>query len=355
MNIKSREPKLFIISSSETLDVAEVLKENLREKSDVVLWTLNSIWKPGEFTLQGLLSEAPKYDFAIAVFGHDDIVESRGEKMSLPRDNVIFEAGMFMAHLGPERTFVVASEESNLKVLSDLAGLTILRYSIPDKKTGIQGAVKTVVKKLIGQIEKRGPVKPYVAARIGPELFIPGHMHVKWMLNRIARMGIRNIVVRNLALDMEVTWPFIRDHVLKPHGFDSIQWQSLMADHLSKTFEALSGPTISGEKAKRIEKDIRSYCSEHIREIEDHGVKFECRAYKCIPIIHGFSIENYALFLSLCYPGKKYIESIGYIEFPITPENVSEDNELAAEYLNAFSELFDKEWHCARHIWPEES
>ena len=53
-----------------------------------------------------------------------DVVEPRGERSDSPRDNVLFELGLFMGRLGRFRTFIVADRTTRLKLPSDLAGFT---------------------------------------------------------------------------------------------------------------------------------------------------------------------------------------------------------------------------------------
>ena len=62
------------------------------------------------------------------VLGADDIVESRNEKLYSPRDNVIFELGLFMGALSHERTFMVVPRGCDIKIPTDLLGLTSLSY-----------------------------------------------------------------------------------------------------------------------------------------------------------------------------------------------------------------------------------
>jgi predicted nucleotide-binding protein len=46
-------------------------------------------------------------DFAAFVVTADDVTASRGRRKASPRDNVVFEIGLFMGAIGRERTFVV--------------------------------------------------------------------------------------------------------------------------------------------------------------------------------------------------------------------------------------------------------
>jgi predicted nucleotide-binding protein len=132
--------------------VSEVIKNCLKRHAEVVPWYLDSVWKHGDFILQVLLEQAPKYDFAVIIFGQDDKTISRGNEAYAPRDNVIFEAGLFMAHLGHKRTFIVTPREQNLKILSDLAGLVLLSYDEPTLTSGLKGALKSVCDKICTEL-----------------------------------------------------------------------------------------------------------------------------------------------------------------------------------------------------------
>ena len=70
------------------------------------------IWDEGVFgvgqgILERLVAEVGNYDFAVLVWGEDDITESKGESRASPRDNVIFECGLFIGAIGRDRIFIV--------------------------------------------------------------------------------------------------------------------------------------------------------------------------------------------------------------------------------------------------------
>ena len=67
-------------------------------------------------------------DFAIAVAQPDDQAESRGESRQTPRDNVIFELGMFVGKLGRKRSLLLEPRGDGVKLPSDLLGLTTISY-----------------------------------------------------------------------------------------------------------------------------------------------------------------------------------------------------------------------------------
>ncbi len=65
-----------------------------------------------------------QFDFAVLVLTPDDMVQSRGTSSLTPRDNVLFELGLFMGGIGRDRTFVVHDRSQAMRMPSDLAGVT---------------------------------------------------------------------------------------------------------------------------------------------------------------------------------------------------------------------------------------
>ena len=57
-----------------------------------------------------------------------------------PRDNIVFELGLFMGALGRSRTFLVQPRGAGLKVPSDLMGITPLTY-----EAGLSDELATLV------------------------------------------------------------------------------------------------------------------------------------------------------------------------------------------------------------------
>ena len=127
-------PVLFIGSSTESLEVARAIRSNFNHDDFVVnLWT-DRVFGPSRFPITELQKQVQKADFAVLVLGPDDVVESRNEKSAAPRDNVIFELGLFMGALSHERTFMIIPRRYNIKIPTDLLGLTSLDYRLEDSE-----------------------------------------------------------------------------------------------------------------------------------------------------------------------------------------------------------------------------
>lgn len=127
------KPTVFIGSSSKGLWVAKRLRRCLAHTARCTIWT-QGVFGLAEGTLESLVKATKKYDFAVLVLTPDDLAKKQGKKRSIPRDNVIFELGLFMGALGKERTFIVQSRHKLITLPSDLDGITRAEFSGEDLK-----------------------------------------------------------------------------------------------------------------------------------------------------------------------------------------------------------------------------
>lgn len=131
---KSTQPRLFIASSKEGLDYAYAIQKNLDDDADVTVWT-QGIFDLSATTVESLIGALDKFDFAIFVFAPDDVLRIRQRKFVAVRDNVVFELGLFMGKLGRDRTFIVVPKSSDLRIPTDLAGITPGKFN-PERNDG---------------------------------------------------------------------------------------------------------------------------------------------------------------------------------------------------------------------------
>jgi CRP/FNR family cyclic AMP-dependent transcriptional regulator len=120
--------RVFIISSSEALPIARVIQNAFQHDPFLTkVWT-DGVFRIASYTLQDLEAEIDNSDFAIAIAHSDDFTESRGKDWPSPRDNVIFELGLFMGRLGRARAVLMEPREERVKLPSDLSGVTTIAY-----------------------------------------------------------------------------------------------------------------------------------------------------------------------------------------------------------------------------------
>jgi CRP/FNR family transcriptional regulator, cyclic AMP receptor protein len=143
-------PKLFVISSVEALDVANEIAVGLQHDVLPTVWTQGVFWVSG-YALEALEKVVSQSDFAVAVAQFEDVVQSRGSSRPAMRDNVLFELGMFIGHLGRHRTFLVHPKLKDLTLPSDLHGITPASYlpGTPEDLPSRIGPVCTEIRRVI--------------------------------------------------------------------------------------------------------------------------------------------------------------------------------------------------------------
>ncbi len=154
MDFGDQRPKVFIGSSSEGLPVAETIQLGLDHLCEVSVWH-QGVFSPSAGTLEALLEASREYDFAILVLTPDDFIESRGDLTTSPRDNVIFELGLFIGLLGRERTMIVYDRTSEIKIPSDLSGITMITYQ-PHSSGDLESTLGAPCTRLKQHIQKYG-------------------------------------------------------------------------------------------------------------------------------------------------------------------------------------------------------
>ncbi|MBR2173453.1 MAG: nucleotide-binding protein [Sphingopyxis sp.] len=121
--------KVFIISSAEALPVARIIQNSFEhDPFQVILWT-DGVFRATSYALEALEAAVDESDFAIAVAHNDDLTLFRGQEWPSPRDNVVFELGLFMGRLGRKRAILMEPREDKVKLPSDLSGIMTIPYS----------------------------------------------------------------------------------------------------------------------------------------------------------------------------------------------------------------------------------
>ena len=204
------KPKLFIGSSKTNLAVARLVANRLETDGSAEV----TVWDEGVFSvnkgfLERLLTIISEFDFAVLIWAPDDVTESKGEAMASPRDNVIFECGLFMGAVGRERVFIVCDQSVALKIPSDLAGITLGVYD--GSRIGgadAEAAVRMACDQITREIQK--PRFPTVVGEWisrYPLAEEPGHVEVVEEVEiKAARGGISIASKQNAAGDYYIAY-----------------------------------------------------------------------------------------------------------------------------------------------------
>ncbi|MFN3465009.1 MAG: TIR domain-containing protein [Terricaulis sp.] len=142
---KNATARVFIGSSSEGLGAAKAIAAGVQNADvDAVVWS-EGVFAASSTAIETLEFEVRRSDFAVLVLSNDDRLQLRGRAFAAPRDNVVFELGLFMGALGRERVFVVCPSLKGpssrlatlrdlvrprlaLRLPTDLLGVTVLHY-----------------------------------------------------------------------------------------------------------------------------------------------------------------------------------------------------------------------------------
>mgnify|MGYP003576860985 CR=1 FL=1 len=148
------KPRIFLGSSGAQAKFLRALERGLGDVADVEPWM--TTFNPGTTTLGRLLELTREVDFAAfvsarAAWPTNSAAPAAGSaRQASPRDNVVFEAGLFGGVLGMRRTFILHA--SGAKLPTDLLGLTCVRYD----GAATAAEVKTICQKLRNAIESEG-------------------------------------------------------------------------------------------------------------------------------------------------------------------------------------------------------
>ena len=167
------KPALFVGSSSESLDIAYAVQRNLEDVAEVVVWT-QGIFELTKSYLESLVEALDDTEFGLFVFGADDVVRIRGTQMSAPRDNVVFELGLFIGRLGRDRTFILTPKSAeDLHLPTDLLGVSTATFERPSRADWLAAALGPACFDIRQAIRKhtvlRNPESPK-ASEMGPLL-----------------------------------------------------------------------------------------------------------------------------------------------------------------------------------------
>jgi hypothetical protein len=125
------QPRIFIGSSTKALPMAEYAQAELSHISQPEVWE-NGKFYPHMTPIESLFKALDEFDFALFVAIPEDVTTKRGKSLATMRDNVLFEAGLFMGRLGRSRVFLISPEntaDTALELPSDLTGIDPTHYN----------------------------------------------------------------------------------------------------------------------------------------------------------------------------------------------------------------------------------
>jgi Predicted nucleotide-binding protein containing TIR-like domain len=152
------KPRVFIGSSTEGLDVARAIELKLDPDCECVHWGSN-VFEVSATFIESLEKTLDEVEFAVLVVTPDDLRVKRDETGKIPRDNVVFELGLFMGRLGRQRVFVVC-DPKDVQLPTDLMGVSLAEYDSKRTDGNIVAAVSVAATKIVFAIRKAPRLAP---------------------------------------------------------------------------------------------------------------------------------------------------------------------------------------------------
>jgi hypothetical protein len=144
--------RIFIASSTPNKPVARAFADCLENRGfQATIWD-EWVFEQNESTFDGLLRVSREYHYAAVIWGPSDLTTTNGEPISSPRDNVIFEAGLFLGALGRHRVFIAEDRTASIKIPSDYNGITCVTYDGSRIERDPQSAVRSACNEITNRI-----------------------------------------------------------------------------------------------------------------------------------------------------------------------------------------------------------
>lgn len=149
------KPRIFIGSSERAAVYAGAIHDFLMKDGECTTWTEGGFYL-SRSTTDGLIKNLRDSDFGTFVFAADDTAEIKGSLLNITRDNVVYEAGLFAGYLSPQRCFIVIPASIDIRIPSDLLGMTVGHYEDDRSDKNWISAVATFCRQVQGQISAMG-------------------------------------------------------------------------------------------------------------------------------------------------------------------------------------------------------
>ena len=252
--------RVFVASSSEQIDVAKCAADALASPQvEVKVWDEETFDFSASY-MQSLEKELDRADFAVVILTADDTANVRSKKVNLPRDNVIFELGLFTGRLGRDRCFFLVDGTSDTKVASDLSGIAFVTF-YPESTSQGSGrpSLPAQMRRLRKQMLKQDVrYKPSQDARADQQDLwrfskqIAGHW---WERIRAGEDGGSAISYVTISVDELTNTPRLRGTAYDLQGGHAATWETLIAGAILK--DRRIHYRWEGEEEKEVRPEIR--------------------------------------------------------------------------------------------------
>lgn len=111
---------------------------------EATVWT-QGILELSRTTLASLTQALERFSYACFLLTPDDVISLRSSTVATPRDNVIFELGLFIGRLGPDRCFLILPRTTEpIHLPTDLLGVTVSIFNPRRSDSNLEAALGPV-------------------------------------------------------------------------------------------------------------------------------------------------------------------------------------------------------------------
>ncbi len=157
-------PCVYLASSTEGLRIARAVQQHLSGDAEIMLWS-EGVFDISSNILDSILAALDQIDFSIIILSPDDTVISRGRSISSPRENIIFELGLFIGRIGRERVLVIQPSNQSARLPTDLSGIMVAAYDAELAANNPVAAVAPACSIIMKVIRNLGPIEKYWSKR----------------------------------------------------------------------------------------------------------------------------------------------------------------------------------------------
>lgn len=122
--------RVFVGSSLEASDEDKLVRRILEDNGiEPITW--KNVFNVGEFSLDSLINISEKVHGAIIISTPDDKVWYRGTEIFAPRDNILFEMGLFIKALGAKHVALIFCKDfdgKSPKMPTDINGMNVIFF-----------------------------------------------------------------------------------------------------------------------------------------------------------------------------------------------------------------------------------
>jgi len=201
-----QKPKVFIGSTSEQHEIAVGLQRILeRRELDVMVWS-QGVFKYNSAYFESLFAALDEYDFAFFIASADDFTVSRSRGKDVPRDNIIFEAGLFLGRYDKTRVFILHPRDKKPHFPTDWDGIKFIEYDLPSNREDIPSKLEPSVMQTFTAIDEHG-LRDRVSARRYKDVLHRGQIDASANISDAAiafferRHDIKSAIIKHIRND----------------------------------------------------------------------------------------------------------------------------------------------------------